>query len=91
MMAAAKAVDTGAGVLLIAKNDSSDLMHFEMAAEMCELPNATVLVNDDLAVENSSYTTGRRGCASLIWCSLDAEMMKHSDTPAHTPAFRWGR
>jgi dihydroxyacetone kinase-like protein len=66
MMAAAKAVDTGAGVLFIVKNYSGDLMNFEMAAEMCEVPNATVLVNDDVAVENSSYTTGRRGVAGTV-------------------------
>jgi dihydroxyacetone kinase-like protein len=66
MMAAAKAVDTGAGVLFIVKNYSGDLMNFEMASEMCEVPNATVLVNDDVAVENSSYTTGRRGVAGTV-------------------------
>jgi phosphoenolpyruvate---glycerone phosphotransferase subunit DhaK len=66
MMAAAKAVDTGAGVLFIVKNYSGDLMNFEMAAEMCEVPNATVFVNDDVAVENSSYTTGRRGVAGTV-------------------------
>jgi phosphoenolpyruvate---glycerone phosphotransferase subunit DhaK len=66
MMAAAKAVDTGAGVLFVVKNYSGDLMNFEMASEMCEVPNATVLVNDDVAVENSSYTTGRRGVAGTV-------------------------
>ncbi|CAB3769876.1 dihydroxyacetone kinase subunit DhaK [Paraburkholderia solisilvae] len=66
MMAAAQAVDSGAGVLFIVKNYSGDLMNFEMAAEMCEAPNATVLVNDDVAVENSSYTTGRRGVAGTM-------------------------
>ncbi|CAB3749472.1 dihydroxyacetone kinase subunit DhaK [Paraburkholderia humisilvae] len=66
MMAAAQSVDTGAGVLFIVKNYSGDLMNFEMAAEMCEAPNATVLVNDDVAVENSSYTTGRRGVAGTV-------------------------
>jgi len=66
MMAAAQAVDTGAGVLFIVKNYSGDLMNFEMAAEMCAMPNATVLVNDDVAVENSSFTTGRRGVAGTV-------------------------
>ena len=66
MMAAAKAVDTGAGVLFIVKNYSGDLMNFEMASEMSELPNAMVLINDDVAVENSSYTTGRRGVAGAV-------------------------
>ena len=66
MMAAAKAVDTGAGVLFIVKNYSGDLMNFEMASEMSEVPNAMVLINDDVAVENSSYTTGRRGVAGAV-------------------------
>jgi dihydroxyacetone kinase-like protein len=67
MMAAAKAVDTGAGTLFIVKNYSGDLMNFEMASEMSELPNAMVLINDDVAVENSSYTTGRRGVAGAVF------------------------
>src|SRR6476659_7643808 len=58
MMAAAQAADTGAGVLFIVKNYSKDLMNFEMASELCEMPNASVLVNDNVAVENSSFTTG---------------------------------
>ncbi|MGO4331395.1 dihydroxyacetone kinase subunit DhaK [Cupriavidus sp. 2TAF22] len=66
MMAAAKAVDTGAGVLFIVKNYSGDVMNFEMAAEMSEVPNEMVLINDDVAVENSSYTTGRRGVAGTV-------------------------
>jgi phosphoenolpyruvate---glycerone phosphotransferase subunit DhaK len=66
MMAAAKSVDTGAGTLFIVKNYSGDLMNFEMASEMSALPNAMVLINDDVAVENSSYTTGRRGVAGAV-------------------------
>ncbi|BAN25387.1 dihydroxyacetone kinase subunit DhaK [Caballeronia insecticola] len=66
MLAAAQAADTGAGVLFIVKNYSGDLMNFEMASELCEMPNATVLVNDDVAVENSSFTTGRRGVAGTV-------------------------
>ncbi|MDQ7982212.1 dihydroxyacetone kinase subunit DhaK [Paraburkholderia sp. SARCC-3016] len=66
MLAAAKAADTGAGTLFIVKNYSGDLMNFEMSSEMSELPNAMVLINDDVAVENSSYTTGRRGVAGAV-------------------------
>ena len=66
MMAAAKAVDTGQGVLFIVKNYSGDVMNFEMASEMSEVQNAMVLINDDVAVENSSYTTGRRGEAGTL-------------------------
>jgi dihydroxyacetone kinase-like protein len=66
MLAAVQAVDTGAGVLFVAKNYSGDVMNFEMAAEMCDARNAMVLVNDDVAVENSSHTTGRRGVAGTV-------------------------
>ena len=66
MLAAAQAADTGAGVLFIVKNYSGDVMNFEMAAEMCDARNAMVLVNDDVAVENSSHTTGRRGVAGTV-------------------------
>jgi len=66
MMAAAEAVDGGAGVLFIVKNYSGDVMNFEMAADMVSVENATVLANDDVAVEDSTYTTGRRGVAGTV-------------------------
>jgi dihydroxyacetone kinase-like protein len=66
MLAAAGAVDTGRGVLFIVKNYAGDGMNFQMAAEMLETGNATVLVNDDVAVENSTHTTGRRGVAGTL-------------------------
>src|SRR5450755_829866 len=66
MLAAAQAVDTGAGTLFIVKNYSGDMMNFQMAAEMLTSDNATVIVNDDVAVENSTYTTGRRGVAGTL-------------------------
>jgi len=66
MLAAAQSVDGGAGVLFIVKNYSGDMMNFEMAAEMLDRENATVIVNDDVAVENSTYTTGRRGVAGTL-------------------------
>lgn len=66
MLAAAQAVDTGAGVLFIVKNYSGDMMNFQMAAEMVACDNETVIVNDDVAVENSTYTTGRRGVAGTL-------------------------
>jgi dihydroxyacetone kinase-like protein len=66
MLAAAQAVHGGRGVLFIVKNYAGDCMNFEMAAEMLDLPNATVLVNDDVAVENSTHTTGRRGVAGTL-------------------------
>ena len=55
-----------AGVLFIVKNYSGDMMNFQMAAEMLDRDNATVIVNDDVAVENSTYTTGRRGVAGTL-------------------------
>jgi dihydroxyacetone kinase-like protein len=66
MLAAAQSVDEGAGVLFIVKNYSGDMMNFQMAAEMLDRENATVIVNDDVAVENSTYTTGRRGVAGTL-------------------------
>jgi dihydroxyacetone kinase-like protein len=66
MAAAAEAVDGGAGVLFIVKNYSGDVMNFEMAAEIAATPVATVLVDDDVAVERSSFSTGRRGVAGTL-------------------------
>ena len=66
MLAAAESVHTGAGVLFIVKNYSGDMMNFQMAAEMLDKENATVVINDDFAVENSTYTTGRRGVAGTL-------------------------
>jgi dihydroxyacetone kinase-like protein len=66
MMAAAEAADTGAGVLFIVKNYEGDLMNFDMAREMCGKTVETVITNDDVAVENSLYTTGRRGVAGTL-------------------------
>ncbi|MCM3409445.1 dihydroxyacetone kinase subunit DhaK [Metabacillus litoralis] len=66
---AIKAVDSGSGVLLIIKNYTGDVMNFEMAAELAEAEGinvAKVVVNDDVAVENSTYTTGRRGIAGTV-------------------------
>ena len=66
MLAAAHAVHADRGVLFIVKNYAGDTMNFQMASEMLELENATVLVNDDVAVENSTHTTGRRGVAGTV-------------------------
>jgi phosphoenolpyruvate---glycerone phosphotransferase subunit DhaK len=66
LIEAAHRVHTGQGVLFIVKNYSGDLMNFQMAAEMLDVENMTVLVNDDVAVENSTHTTGRRGVAGTL-------------------------
>ena len=54
------------GVLFIVKNYSGDVMNFEMASEMISVDHQTVLTNDDAAVINSSYTSGRRGVAGTV-------------------------
>jgi phosphoenolpyruvate---glycerone phosphotransferase subunit DhaK len=66
MMAAADAVDGGAGLLFIVKNYEGDVMNFDMAREMSGRDIATVITDDDVAVENSLYTTGRRGVAGTL-------------------------
>ncbi len=66
MLAAAEAVNGGAGALFIVKNYSGDVMNFEMAAEMYDGEHATVLTNDDVAVEDSLFTQGRRGVAGTV-------------------------
>ena len=66
MLEAASGVETGAGVLFIVKNYEGDVMNFAMAAEIASVPTATVLTNDDVAIENSLYTTGRRGVAGTL-------------------------
>ena len=66
---AAKAVDTGAGVLFMVKNYTGDRAQFGMAAEMCEMDDInvkTVIADDDVAVKDSTFTAGRRGVAGAI-------------------------
>ncbi|MCW2309274.1 dihydroxyacetone kinase subunit DhaK [Rhodobium gokarnense] len=66
MLAAAEAVDGGAGILWIVKNYAGDVMNFEMAGEMYDGPTETVLTNDDVAVESSLHSQGRRGVAATV-------------------------
>ncbi|NRG18998.1 dihydroxyacetone kinase subunit DhaK [Rhizobiales bacterium] len=66
MIAAAQAVDGGAGVLWIVKNYSGDVMNFEMVSEFHDGKSATVLTNDDVAVESSTHSQGRRGVAATV-------------------------
>jgi phosphoenolpyruvate---glycerone phosphotransferase subunit DhaK len=66
MIAAAEAVETGAGVLFIVKNYEGDVMNFEMAAEMLGRDVATLITDDDVAVETSTFSTGRRGVAGTL-------------------------
>lgn len=67
---AVKAVDSGKGVLLVIKNYTGDVMNFEMAADMARdegIKVEQVIVADDVAVENSTWTTGRRGIAGTVF------------------------
>jgi len=67
--AATHAVDSGAGVLHIVKNYTGDVMNFEMAAELCQVDGVNlqaVVINDDVAVEDSLYTAGRRGVGTTV-------------------------
>ncbi len=69
MLAATKAVDGGAGVLHIVKNYTGDVLNFEMAAELAEAEGiqvASVVTNDDVAVQDSLYTAGRRGVGVTV-------------------------
>ena len=69
MVAATKAVDGGAGVLHIVKNYTGDIMNFEMAAELARAEGASVnpvITNDDVAVQDSLYTAGRRGVGVTV-------------------------
>ena len=66
MAAAAQAVNSGAGVLFIVKNYEGDIMNFEMAKEMSGRTIETIITDDDVAVETSTYSTGRRGVAGTL-------------------------
>src|SRR6187397_3399367 len=69
MLAATKAVDGGAGVIHIVKNYTGDVMNFKLAAEDAAdegIEVESVLTNDDVAVEDSLYTAGRRGTGATV-------------------------
>jgi dihydroxyacetone kinase-like protein len=66
IIAAAGATDSGAGVLFIVKNYEGDMMNFAMAREMGGRETEIVVTDDDVAVENSLRTTGRRGVAGTM-------------------------
>ena len=65
-----KAIATDAGVLMVIKNYTGDVMNFEMAADMARdegIKVAQVITNDDVAVKDSLYTVGRRGVAGTVF------------------------
>ena len=67
ILAATSGVDGGVGVLHIVKNYSGDVMNFEMAAELADVEVVSVIVDDDVAVTDSSFTVGRRGVAGTVF------------------------
>ena len=70
MLEATKAVDGGAGVFYVIKNYTGDVLNFEMAGELAEaegIQTDYVVTNDDVAVEDSTFTSGRRGIAGTIF------------------------
>ena len=69
MLAATKAVDGGAGVIHVVKNYTGDVMNFKLAAEEAadeDIQVESVVTNDDVAVEDSLYTAGRRGTGATV-------------------------
>ena len=98
MLAATKAVDGGAGVLHIVKNYTGDIMNFEMAAELARgegIEVEAVVTNDDVAVQDSLYTAGRRGVGITVIaekiCGAAADLLGgpersgHADLPVSLP------
>jgi dihydroxyacetone kinase-like protein len=84
MVAAAKAVDTGAGTLFVVKNYTGDVLNFEMAAELAAeegLSTAAVLVDDDVAVQDSTFTAGRRGTGGTVFVEKIAGALAERGAP----------
>ena len=70
MLEATKAVNGGAGVFYVIKNYTGDVMNFEMAGELAEaegIETAYVVTNEDVSVEDSEHTSGRRGVAGTVF------------------------
>ncbi|MGN9839284.1 dihydroxyacetone kinase subunit DhaK [Nonomuraea sp. H19] len=79
---ATRAVDGGAGVLHIVKNYTGDVLNFEMAAELVEgVEVASVLVDDDVAVQDSLYTAGRRGTGATLFVEKIAGALAEEGAP----------
>jgi dihydroxyacetone kinase-like protein len=66
MLAAVEAVDTGGGCVFIVKNYEGDIMNFQMATDLAGASIATIVTDDDVAVEASTWSTGRRGVAGTL-------------------------
>src|SRR4051794_41846516 len=86
MLEATKAVDGGAGVLHIVKNYTGDILNFEMAADLAKsegIDVEAVVINDDVAVEDSLYTAGGRGGGATV---LAGKICGAAGAPGRAPA-----
>lgn len=84
MVRAAAAVDSGKGVLFVVKNYTGDVLNFDMAAELAEdegLQVAKVLVQDDVAVTDSTFTAGRRGTGGTLFVEKLAGALAEEGAP----------
>jgi dihydroxyacetone kinase-like protein len=84
MLAATKAVSGGAGVLHIVKNYTGDVLNFQMAAELAAdegIEVTSVVVNDDVAVQDSLYAAGRRGVGATVFVEKIAEALAERGAP----------
>ena len=84
MLAATKAVDGGAGVLHVVKNYTGDVLNFQMAAELAAddgIEVTPVVVNDDVAVQDSLYTAGRRGVGATVFVEKIAGALAERGAP----------
>ncbi|WP_436982632.1 dihydroxyacetone kinase subunit DhaK [Streptomyces sp. enrichment culture] len=84
MVAAAAAVDSGEGVLFVVKNYTGDVLNFDMAAELAEdegIRIAKVLVEDDVAVTDSTHTAGRRGTGATLFVEKIAGALADEGAP----------
>ena len=66
ILAATEAIDTGAGVIHLVKNYTGDVLNFELAAELATTQIETIIIADDVAVEDSTFTAGRRGTGLTV-------------------------
>ncbi|MEU4827622.1 dihydroxyacetone kinase subunit DhaK [Actinomadura citrea] len=84
IIAATMAVDGGAGVLHLVKNYTGDVMNFQMAAELAEdedIEVVSVIVDDDVAVEDSTFTAGRRGTGATLFAEKIAGALAEEGAP----------
>jgi dihydroxyacetone kinase-like protein len=84
MLAATKAVNGGAGVLHIVKNYTGDVLNFQMAAELADdegIEVAAVVTNDDVAVQDSLWTAGRRGTGATVFVEKIAGALAEQRAP----------